>query len=82
MSKSAEIQEQLNMFGGNLRRARMSRKITLEKLAERADLNIRTLQKFEAGESNILITTLFRLQRGIGCPWEELLSSSPSADDR
>lgn len=28
----------------------MSRKITLEILAERADLNIRTLQKFSVGQ--------------------------------
>jgi len=51
----------------------MVRKITLEMLAERANLNIRTLQKFEAGESNILVTTVLRLQRGIGCAWDELL---------
>ena len=50
----------------------MARRITLEMLAERASLNIRTLQKFEAGESNILVTTVFRLQRGIGCAWDEL----------
>lgn len=72
MSNSAEIREQLKVFGGNLRRARMARKITLEVLAERASINIRTLQKFEAGESNILITTALRLQRGIGCSWDEL----------
>ena len=53
----------------------MSRKLTLEVLAERADLNIRTLQKFEAGESNILITTVIRLQREIGCPWDELFGA-------
>ena len=75
MDEPEEIKVQLKTFGRNLRRARMSRKITLEVLAERADLNIRTLQKFEAGESNILITTAIRLQRGIGCPWGELFGS-------
>jgi len=52
---------------------RMRRNVTQEKLAELADLNIRTLQKIEAGETNILVTTAVRLRRALGCPWEELL---------
>jgi transcriptional regulator with XRE-family HTH domain len=47
--------------------------MTQEKLAELADLNIRTVQKIEAGDINILITTLFRLQRALDCEWERLL---------
>ena len=47
--------------------------LTQEKLAELADLNIRTVQKIEAGDINILITTLTRLQAAIGCQWESLL---------
>ena len=50
----------------------MRRNVTQEKLAELADLNIRTLQKIEAGETNILVTTAVRLRRALGCPWEEL----------
>jgi hypothetical protein len=38
-----------------------------------ADLNIRTLQKIEAGELNVLITTAARIQRGPGCSWEKLM---------
>ena len=44
-----------------------------EKLAEKADLNTRTVQKIEAGETNILITTAIRLQTALGCRWESLL---------
>jgi transcriptional regulator with XRE-family HTH domain len=73
MDNKNEIREQLKVFGANLRRARMARKITLETLSERANLNIRTLQKFETGQSNVLITTAQRLRHGIGCPWNELL---------
>jgi DNA-binding XRE family transcriptional regulator len=47
--------------------------LTQEKLAELADLNIRTVQKIEAGELNVLITTAIRLQRALGCAWESLL---------
>ena len=47
--------------------------ITQEKLAELADLNIRTLQKIEAGETNILVTTAIRLGKALGCRWDDLL---------
>ncbi|MCP4666184.1 MAG: helix-turn-helix transcriptional regulator, partial [Deltaproteobacteria bacterium] len=57
----------------NLRRERLSSNITQEKLAELADLNVRTIQKIEAGQTNILITTAKRIQKAIGCSWESLL---------
>ena len=73
MPSDAQIEQQLRRFGANLRRERMARGITQEKLAELADLNIRTLQKIEAGETNILITTALRLQRALGCEWTALM---------
>ena len=72
-----EIAIQLQTFGVRLKRARVARNMTLAVLAEKADLNIRTLQYIEVGQTNILITTAIRLQRGLGCPWEELLPTSP-----
>lgn len=51
----------------------MARQITQEKLAELADLNIRTLQKIEAGQTNILVTTAIRVRKSLGCNWESLL---------
>jgi transcriptional regulator with XRE-family HTH domain len=63
----------LSWFGANIRRERTARNITQEKLAERADLNIRTLQKVEAGELNVLITTAARFRRALDCPWEQLM---------
>ena len=64
---------ELEAFGANLRRQRMAVAMTQERLAELADLNIRTLQKIEAGQINILVTTVLRLQRALGCRWEQLL---------
>ena len=72
MPKSPSIARQLKAFGANLRRERVARQITQEKLAELADLNIRTLQKIEAGQTNILITTAIRLRTALGCSWDEL----------
>jgi transcriptional regulator with XRE-family HTH domain len=48
--------------------------VTQEKLAELADLNIRTVQKIEAGDINILVTTVLRIQKALKCPWDKLLS--------
>ena len=70
---ASDISKKLTGFGRNLRRARVARGITQEALAERADLNLRTVQRIESGETNILITTAMRLRRGIGCPWDELM---------
>lgn len=72
MPSAVEITRQLKTFGANLRRERTARNITQERLAEMADLNIRTLQKIEAGQTNILFTTAIRLRDSLGCPWERL----------
>ena len=38
-----------------------------------ADLNPRTVQKIEAGDIPILVTTLQRLRAALGCEWKRLL---------
>lgn len=47
--------------------------MTQEKLAEAVDLNIRTIQKIEAGQINVLVTTTARIQKALGCPWTKLM---------
>jgi len=66
---------QLKAFGVNVRRERMAKKITQEKLAEAVDLNIRTIQKIEAGHVNILLTTVLRLKKALGSEWDDLLGN-------
>lgn len=61
------------MVGANIRRERVARELTQERLAELASLAPRTIQKIEAGRITILITTLRRLRAAIGCPYEALL---------
>jgi transcriptional regulator with XRE-family HTH domain len=68
-----EIASQLKSFGANLRRERIAREMTQEKLSELSDLNIRTLQSIEAGEMNLLVTTAMRIQRALKVDWERLL---------
>jgi len=70
----AKLQAQLKKFGASVRRERISRGITQEKLAELVDLNIRTIQKIEAGKINVLVTTAMRIQKALDCTWGRLMS--------
>jgi len=70
---SKDIAAELSRFGANIRRERTARNLTQETLSEKADLNIRTLQKIEAGDLNVLVTTAIRIQRALGCSWERLM---------
>ena len=63
----------LKQVGDNLRTARKSAGLTQEKLAELADLAPRTIQKIEAGRITILITTLRRIRKVLGCPYHSVL---------
>ena len=63
----------ITTLGANLRRERTARGLTQERLAELADLNPRTVQKIEAGDITILVTTLQRLRAALGCEWKRLL---------
>ena len=71
-SHSAET-EFIRALGANLRRERVARGVTQEKLAEMAELNTRTVQKIEAGEITILVSTLKRLRDALRCDWRRLL---------
>ncbi len=67
-------QQQLKALGANIRRERMRREMTQERLAELVELNIRTIQKIEAGQTNVLVTTVIRFQKALKCPWSRLLT--------
>ena len=75
-SRSPLLARQLQQFGANLRRERDRRNITQESLAAAADLNVRTLQRIETGETNVLLTTALRLQKAVDCSWEKLMPNS------
>jgi len=44
-----------------------SRGITQEKLAELVDLDMRSVQKIETGQINVLVTTAMRIQKALDC---------------
>ena len=63
----------LSAFGANVRRVRVEQEMTQERLAELAELNPRTVQKIEAGQLNVLLTTVWRLQAALRCRWDQLM---------
>ena len=73
MPRAKREDAQLKVFGANVRRERVSRGMTQEHLAELIDLNIRNLQKIEAGETNVLITTAVRIRRALNCSADKLI---------
>ena len=56
-----------------MRRERTAKVITQEALAEMVDLNVRTIQKIEAGQINILLTTIVRIHKALRCRWDQLM---------
>lgn len=43
-------------------------------MAELVDLNIRSGQKIEAGQINVLVTMAMRIQKALDCAWGKLMS--------
>lgn len=73
MPKTRPKLPELGILGANIRRERVACGITQEKLAEKIEVNPRTIQKIEAGKINILVTTVVRLQNALACSWDELM---------
>jgi len=63
----------LRNFGANVRRLRYEARWTQSRLAEAVNLELRTIQKFEAGQINVPMVTLYRIKRALGCSWDDLL---------
>lgn len=60
-------------FGRRLARLRNAQGLTQEKLAEKADIHWRYLQKVEAGTSNPSLVVLLKIKKALNCAWEKLL---------
>jgi predicted transcriptional regulator len=70
---SVKERKRLKVFGDNVRRERCTQGLTQDKLAEIAEISTRNLQKVEAGELNILFTTIVRIQLALKCAWKKLM---------
>lgn len=48
--------------------------MTQEVLAERAGVDLRSLQRIEAGAWNMTVDYLARFQKALGCRWRDLIA--------
>jgi transcriptional regulator with XRE-family HTH domain len=71
--RSSLENKRLKEVGANIRRVRTAKGITQEHLAESVELATRNLQKIEAGETNLLLTTFLRICLALECSGDELL---------
>ena len=58
----------------NLHALRLRAGVTQEALAERAGVDLRSLQRIEAGAWNMTVDYLARFQQALGCRWRELIA--------
>jgi transcriptional regulator with XRE-family HTH domain len=63
----------MRAFGKNVRRERRRKGLTQEELAERSEIALRNLQKIEAGEIDLRLTTALRIRLVLRCPWKRLV---------
>ena len=62
------------MFAANMRRIRLERKLTQEKVAELADLHPNYVSSVERSERNISICNIERIARALGVTMSELVA--------
>lgn len=60
-------------FGENLKKIRMAKGLSLRALAANCDLDDSNISKIEQGKSDIQLSTLFELAKGLGVEPMELL---------
>ena len=61
-------------FGKNLKKIRLSKKLSIRKLALEADMDFSTIHRIEKGESNPTLTTIVILSEALGVDRADLLS--------
>jgi transcriptional regulator with XRE-family HTH domain len=66
-------QQLLQILGQNVRRERVGRKLTQEKLSELANMDITNLQRIEAGKYNTKVLSLIRFRDALECDWDVLI---------
>jgi transcriptional regulator with XRE-family HTH domain len=62
-------------FGLHLAELRQQKDMTVQDLASRSQLDTRQISRIEAGQVNLLFSTILALSRGLGVPPEELLET-------
>ncbi|QPN32467.1 helix-turn-helix domain-containing protein [Diaphorobacter sp. JS3051] len=66
------------VFGSRLREFRIERQMTLEMLAEKADLHANYVGAVERGERNLTLYNIWRIAQGLGLTADELMQELPT----
>lgn len=64
----------IKAFGNNLKRIRLSKKLSIRKLALEADMDYSHLHEIEKGASNPTLTTILTLAEALDVPPADLLT--------
>ena len=65
-------------FGSRRREFRIERQMTLEMLAEKADLHANYVGAVERGERNLTLYNIWRIAQGLGLTADELMQELPT----
>ena len=65
------------VFGARLRELRSAHNLTLEMLAERADLHANYVGAVERGERNLTLFNIWRIAGALGLPTTDLVNELP-----
>lgn len=79
--ESARFVRGARALGLQVRTLRLQRQWTLEQAAERMDLDLKHLQKVEAGTLNVTLVTLSRIAEGLGTSLAELFLREPTKQE-
>ncbi|MBI3481359.1 MAG: helix-turn-helix transcriptional regulator [Nitrosomonadales bacterium] len=74
MRKQTQRSSAQLLFASNLKRIRLDKKLTQEKVAEGAGLHTNYISSVERGERNISIGNIERIAYALGVPMTELLT--------
>jgi len=69
------------LFAANMRRIRLEKKLTQEKVAEFADLHPNYVSSVERGERNISICNIARIADALGVGMEALVTAAPTENN-
>lgn len=74
--QSGRFADEVAALGARVRQLREARSWTLERAAEAMNLDLKHLQKIEAGKLNVTMVTLVRIAEGLGEPMASLFKKS------
>ena len=75
--KTTRFKKEARVLGARVRALREERDWTLERAAERMDIDWKHLQKIESGALNVTLSTLVRIASGFRCPVSALFTTEP-----